>query len=158
MAGLYDIEVTAADGTKKRMNTYEGDALLIVNVASKCGLTPQYEGLEALNRKYGERGLRVIGFPCNDFAGQEPGTMEEIQSFCKLTYDVSFELLQKIHVLGDEKHPLYAYLTEHAEPQGDITWNFEKFVIGKGGAIVARLSPKVTPDDPALIEAIESAL
>lgn len=158
MANLYDIEVTAADGTKKRMKTYEGDALLIVNVASKCGLTPQYEGLEALNRKYGERGLRVLGFPCNDFAGQEPGTMEEIQSFCKLTYDVTFELLQKIHVLGDEKHPLYAYLTEQTEPQGDITWNFEKFVIGRDGTIVARLSPKVTPDDLELIAAIESAL
>lgn len=158
MSDLYRLEATAANGEHKSLGAYAGDALLIVNVASMCGLTPQYEGLEALYRAYKDRGLRILGFPCNDFGAQEPGTIEDIQTFCKVNYGVSFELFDKIRVLGEEKHPLYAWLTTHAEPQGDIQWNFEKFVIGRDGRIVARFSPTVKPDDPALIEAIESAL
>lgn len=155
---LYSIEVQAADGSTKQMDAYNGDVLLLVNVASQCGLTPQYEGLEALSRTYREQGLRVLGFPCNDFGAQEPGTMEEIQDFCKLNYSVDFELLQKVKVLGDEKHPLYAYLTTHAEPTGDVQWNFEKFLIARDGQIAARFNPRVTPQDADLIAAIESEL
>jgi glutathione peroxidase len=158
VSAIYDIALTRANGEEIKLSHYEGSVLLIVNVASKCGLTPQYEGLEQLYRQYKDQGLRVLGFPCNDFAGQEPGTMEEIQQFCSVNYGVSFELFRKIAVLGENKHPLYEYLTQQTEPEGDIKWNFEKFVIGKSGEIVGRFSPKMQPNDPEITGAIEKSL
>jgi len=127
-------------------------------VASKCGYTPQYEGLEALHRKYGSRGLTVLAFPCNDFGGQEPGTLEEIKQFCRTTYGVSFEVLDKIQILGEGKHPLYQWLTSHAEPPGEVKWNFEKFLITRDGNVAARFASKVKPEDPELAEAVERVL
>lgn len=155
---FYNITVNAADGTSKQLETYQGDVLLLVNVASECGLTPQYEGLEALHRKYREQGLRVLGFPCNDFGGQEPGSMEQIQEFCKMKFGADFELLEKVKILGDDKHPLYTYLTTHSEPTGDVAWNFEKFLIARDGQIAARFNPRVTPEDADLIAAVEREL
>jgi len=130
---------------------------LIVNVASKCGLTPQYEGLEALQRTYGSRGFSVVGFPCNQFMGQEPGSAEEILEFCSTTYGVSFPLFEKIDVNGENRHPIYAELCEVADAEGytgDIRWNFEKFLVSPDG-LIQRFAPQVTPEDPALVEAIE---
>jgi glutathione peroxidase len=135
-------------------------AILAVNVASKCGLTPQYTGLEALQGQYADRGFTVVGFPCNQFAGQEPGTAEEIETFCSTTYGVTFPMMEKIDVNGDERHPIYAALTETADAEGhsgDIRWNFEKFLIAPDGT-VTRFSPMVTPEDPTLVAAIEAAL
>jgi len=131
--------------------------VLIVNVASKCGLTPQYEGLEALQRTYGSRGFSVVGFPCNQFMGQEPGSAEEILEFCSTTYGVSFPLFEKIDVNGENRHPIYAELCEVADAEGytgDIRWNFEKFLVSPDG-LIQRFAPQVTPEDPALVEAIE---
>ncbi len=159
MAGsIHDIEVTAANGEKKRLDAYKGDVLLIVNVASRCGFTPQYEGLEALYRKYKDRGFRILAFPSNDFGAQEPGTIEEIQQFCRTNYGVTFELFDKVHAIGEAKHPLYVWLTEHADPQGEVQWNFEKFLISRDGRIAARFPSKVAPDDSGLIGKIEEAL
>ncbi|WP_248925678.1 glutathione peroxidase [Paenibacillus hamazuiensis] len=155
---IYDIEVKTAEGQPKSLWDFEGQVLLIVNVASKCGFTNQYEGLEQLYRTYKDRGFRILAFPCNDFGGQEPGTLEEIKEFCSLNYGVTFELFDKVRILGEDKHPLYAYLTEHAEPAGDVQWNFEKFLIGKDGAIAGRYSSKVTPDDEQLVKDITSLL
>jgi glutathione peroxidase len=135
--------------------------LLIVNVASKCGLTPQYETLESLQRTYADHGFSVLGFPCNQFGGQEPGSAEEIQTFCSATYGVSFPLYEKIDVNGQSRHPLYAELTEvpdAAGEAGDITWNFEKFLVGRDGDVVARFRPRTTPDDPAVLQALELEL
>jgi glutathione peroxidase len=135
-------------------------ALLLVNVASKCGLTPQYAGLEQLQRTFGERGFSVIGFPCNQFGGQEPGSADEIATFCSTTYGVSFPMTEKIDVNGPDRHPIYDELTKVADAgghDGDIRWNFEKFLVTPDGSIT-RFSPTVTPEDPALVDAIEAAL
>ena len=156
-SSIFDLTVQAADGTDKPLRDYAGQVLLIVNVASHCGNTPQYAGLEQLNRTYAASGLRVLGFPCNDFGEQEPGTMEEIQQFCSTHYQTSFDLFNKIHVKGPEQTPLYARLTA-AEPSGDVAWNFEKFLVDRAGQVVGRFKPTVTPDSPELVSAIEHAL
>jgi glutathione peroxidase len=159
--GLYDIPIHTLSGEASSLAPYEGEALLLVNVASKCGLTPQYEGLERLQKTYGGKGFSVLGFPCNQFLGQEPGTAEEIQQFCSTTYGVTFPLFEKIEVNGEGRHPLYALLTETADAEGnagDITWNFEKFLVSPSGDIVGRFRPQVEPEDPALVGAIEGQL
>jgi glutathione peroxidase len=153
---ISDIKVQDAKNHERAMSEFAGNTLLIVNVASKCGFTPQYAGLEKLNQAYAERGLKVLGFPCNDFGAQEPGTLEEIQQFCSLKYDVSFEIFDKVHAKGD-KSPLYARLTQ-TEPAGDVGWNFEKFLVGKDGKVIARYKSNVDPQSPELIAAIESAI
>ncbi|CAB5049077.1 unannotated protein [freshwater metagenome] len=138
-----------------------GKVTLVVNVASKCGLTPQYEQLEALQKQYTAKGFTVVGVPCNQFMGQEPGTSEEIASFCSSTYGVTFPLTEKIDVNGDARHALYSALTPVADAEGvdgDIRWNFEKFLVNRDGAVVARFHPKTAPDAPEVISAIESAL
>jgi len=133
--------------------------MLIVNVASKCGNTPQYSALEANYDKYKDKGLVVLGFPCNDFGGQEPGTNEEIKTFCSSTYDVSFPLFDKLRVKGPDKHPLYDLLTGKNSPfPGDVTWNFGKFLIGRDGKIIKRIDPRTKPDAPEVIQSIETAL
>jgi glutathione peroxidase len=147
-------------GDATSLAAFDGQAILAVNVASKCGLTPQYTGLEALQEKYSGRGFTVVGFPCNQFGGQEPGTAEEIETFCSTSYGVTFPLMEKIDVNGDDRHPIYAALTEVADAEGhsgDIRWNFEKFLIAADGS-VTRFSPTVTPDDPTLVAAIEAGL
>ncbi|WP_020661907.1 glutathione peroxidase [Amycolatopsis benzoatilytica] len=138
-----------------------GKALLVVNVASKCGLTPQYTGLERLQERFGDKGFSVVGFPCNQFAGQEPGTAEEIQTFCSTTYGVSFPLFEKIEVNGEGRHPLYASLTETADAEGeagDVQWNFEKFLISPNGEVLGRFRPRTEPEDDTIVSAIEAAL
>jgi glutathione peroxidase len=168
MASTYDFTATAVDGTQVPLRDYEGKVLLVVNVASKCGLTPQYEGLEALYRGDKDRGLEILGFPCNQFLGQEPGTDDEIQDFCKTTYDVTFPVFRKIDVNGPDADPLYQYLRTEApgdfgpgygdfyaaisrlKPDAgadDIKWNFTKFLIGRDGAVIKRYEPPVPPDD-----------
>jgi glutathione peroxidase len=149
------------DGETVDLEDYEGNVVLIVNVASRCGLTPQYAGLEQLYDKYKEKGFVVLGFPCNQFAGQEPGTDAEIKQFCSTRYDVSFPMFSKIEVNGDGAAPLYKYLTGKAvEPagKGNISWNFEKFLVDRDGNLIARFSPRTKPSDAELIEAIESNL
>ncbi|NUW44121.1 glutathione peroxidase [Nonomuraea rhodomycinica] len=138
-----------------------GQTLLIVNVASKCGLTPQYAGLVELHQRYGPRGFSVVGMPCNQFMGQEPGSAEEIQEFCSTTYGVDFPLLEKADVNGPDRHPLYATLTETPDADGeagDVQWNFEKFLVSREGEVIARFRPRTTPEDPAIVSAIEKAL
>src|SRR5665213_2570954 len=149
---IYDIPVKTLSGESSSLAGFKGETILIVNVASKCGLTPQYEGLEALQKKYENQGFSVVGFPCNQFAGQEPGSAEEIQTFCSTTYGVTFPLFEKIDVNGEHQHPIYAELKKSADAEGhagDISWNFEKFLVSPDGA-VQRFSPQVTPEDPAL--------
>jgi glutathione peroxidase len=161
MTTAHDFHAKTIDGTDKSLADYAGKALLLVNVASKCGLTPQYEKLEALHRKYADRGLVVLGFPCNQFGGQEPGTEAEIQTFCQSKYDVTFPMFSKIDVNGATKHALYAWLeSEPTKPEGpgDITWNFAKFLVGKDGRVVARFSPKEDPSGEKVASAIEAAL
>jgi glutathione peroxidase len=153
---LYDIAVRRIDGRDATLREYAGDVLLAVNVASECGLTPQYAGLEKLYEEKAGRGLRVLGFPCNQFGAQEPGSNEQIAQFCTTRFNVTFPLFDKIEVNGPGRHPLYGALTD-AEP-GDITWNFEKFLIDRKGRVVGRFAPDVTPEDPALLEAIDDAL
>ena len=158
---IYDHDVKALDGSPADLHDHEGEALLIVNVASKCGLTPQYTQLEELQKKYADRGFTVVGFPCNQFLGQEPGTAEEIQEFCSTTYGVSFPLFEKIEVNGENRHPIYGELTEQADADGeagDIQWNFEKFLISPSGEVVGRFRPVVLPDAPEVIAAIEANL
>jgi len=155
---IYDIPVKKMDGQEKRLSDYKGKVLLIVNVASECGNTPQYEGLENLYRKYKDRGFEVLAFPCNDFGEQEPGTNDEIKTFCESKYNVTFPLFDKIKVLGDTKSPLYERLTNNSEPTGEIGWNFEKFLIDKDGNISGRYKSKVKPESNEMIEAIESKL
>lgn len=157
---IYDHPVTALDGSAADLHDYEGKTALIVNVASKCGLTPQYEGLEQLQKTYGDQGFTVLGFPCNQFLGQEPGTSEEIATFCSTTYGVTFPMFEKIEVNGDEQHPLYAELTQVADADGaagDVQWNFEKFLVAPDGS-VTRFRPGVEPQDPAIVSAIEANL
>ena len=159
--GLYDAEINTLEGDAADLSDYEGKALLVVNVASRCGLTPQYTGLQALHDQYADQGFAVLGFPCNQFMGQEPGGPEEIAQFCSTTYGVTFPLFEKIEVNGDDRHPLYAQLTASPDAEGytgDIRWNFEKFVVGADGSVVARFGPQVEPESAALIEAIEGAL
>jgi len=158
---IYDHDVKALDGGPADLHDLEGKAVLVVNVASKCGLTPQYEGLERLQERYAERGFTVAGFPCNQFMGQEPGSAEEIQTFCSTTYGVTFPLYEKVDVNGDQRHPLYAELTRVADAEGtdgDIRWNFEKFLVGPDGTVRARFAPQVEPEDPKVVEAIEASL
>lgn len=158
---LYDIPLRTLTGEDTSLGAYRGQAVLLVNVASKCGLTPQYAGLERLQKEYGERGFTVLGVPCNQFAGQEPGSAEEIQSFCSATYGVTFPMLEKIDVNGEGRHPLYAELTEVADADGeagDVQWNFEKFLIGKDGQVVARIRPRTEPEAPEVLAAIEALL
>ena len=157
---IYDHPVTTLDGSDADLHDYEGKVALIVNVASKCGLTPQYEGLERLQKTYGDQGFTVLGFPCNQFLGQEPGTNEEIATFCSTTYGVTFPMFDKIDVNGDDQHPLYAELTQVEDAggaAGDVQWNFEKFLVAPGGE-VTRFRPGVVPEDPAIVSAIEANL
>ena len=158
---LPDVPLRTLDGEQTSLGAFRGKALLVVNVASKCGLTPQYEGLERLQETYGERGFTVLGFPCNQFAGQEPGTSDEIATFCSTTYGVTFPLFEKIDVNGEDRHPLYAVLAEVPDGDGvagDIQWNFEKFVVSPEGDVVRRFRPTVAPEAAEVIEAIEGAL
>jgi glutathione peroxidase len=157
---IFDIPVKTLSGEESSLAAYAQNPVLIVNVASKCGLTPQYEGLEKLQKNYAARGLTVVGFPCNQFMGQEPGTAEEIQTFCSTTYGVTFPLFEKIDVNGENQHPIYAELTKSADAEGhtgEIRWNFEKFLISPDGSI-RRFAPQVEPEDPILVAAIEAAL
>ena len=159
MPNLLDIPLKDINGKPAALKDYQGKVMLVVNVASKCGYTPQYEQLEATHRKFKAQGFTVLGFPCNDFGAQEPGTSEEIKSFCATKFDVTFPLLDKIHVKGAEKHPLYAALTgPGAKFPGDVEWNFGKFLVGKDGTVLKRFAPKTTPDAPEVIAAIEEAL
>lgn len=179
MAAIQDIALKTIRGADASLSDYAGKVLLIVNVASKCGLTPQYEGLEALYRDYRDRGLVVLGFPANDFAGQEPGTNDEIATFCTTNFGVDFPMFEKVVATGPDKHPLYGELTRAMpDKTGDaaefreklrgygmtptedpeVLWNFEKFVVGRDGAVIARFSPTTAPDDPALVAVIEKAL
>jgi glutathione peroxidase len=180
MASVYDIPVRTLAGADSSLGQFNDKVVLIVNVASKCGLTPQYEGLESLYKKYKDRGFVIAGFPSNDFAGQEPGTADEIQSFCSLNYGVDFPLFEKIPVVGPQKHPLYAALIG-AKPESvatgdhpfaddlikfgvnpnappEVLWNFEKFLLDRGGNVVARFAPDTKPDDPKLVAAVEAEL
>lgn len=159
---VYDVSINALDGSPVDLHGYEDREVLLVNVASRCGLTPQYTGLEQLQETYGARGFTVLGVPCNQFAGQEPGTAEEIAEFCSTTYGVTFPLTEKVEVNGEGRHPLYQQLVEVPDSgdghTGDIRWNFEKFLVAPGGQVTARFSPMVTPEDPALVAAVESSL
>lgn len=183
-AALYDIPVHKITGESSSLADYRGKVLLIVNVASKCGLTPQYDALEKLYSRFKDSGLAVLGFPANDFAGQEPGSNEEILGFCRSTFNVDFPMFSKIAVTGSETHPLYqaliaaqpdasgdgrkafrenleGYLKQHGattNPEPGVLWNFEKFLVDRNGVCIERFSPEITPDDPALVAAIESAL
>lgn len=159
MSAIHQLILQGLDGRELPLAPFKGKVLLLVNVASRCGLTPQYAGLEQLQQAYQTRGFSVLGLPCNQFAGQEPDSAEAIQAFCRSTYDVTFPLAAKLAVNGPERHPLYTLLAgEGAEFPGEISWNFEKFLVGKDGRVLARFSPRTTPDDPALIQAIEKAL
>jgi glutathione peroxidase len=158
---LYDIPLRTLDGTTTSLAEYRGMAVLVVNVASKCGLTPQYEGLERLQKRYADRGFTVLGVPCNQFGGQEPGSAEEIRTFCATTYGVSFPMLEKTEVNGAGRHPLYQALTQVPDASGeagDITWNFEKFLVGPGGEVVARFRPRTEPEAAEITGAIEAQL
>lgn len=158
---IYATSISRLDGTPDAMSQVAGKVTLVVNVASKCGLTPQYEGLETLQKTYGDRGFSVLGVPCNQFKGQEPGSAAEIAEFCSATYGVTFPLTEKVDVNGDGRHPLYEQLAPVADGEGasgDIRWNFEKFLVGRDGRVIARFSPMVAPEAPEVISAIESAL
>jgi glutathione peroxidase len=158
---VHDFSVRTADGGHKDLRDYAGKVLLIVNVASKCGLTPQYTGLEELHERYAERSFSVLGFPCNQFGGQEPGSPEEIAEFCSVNYGVTFPMFEKIEVNGDGRHPIYEVLTAVPDADGeagDVVWNFEKFLVGPDGDTVVRFRPGVAPDDEALIGALETLL
>jgi glutathione peroxidase len=158
---VLDHSIHTLQGADADLKAYLGKTLLVVNVASKCGLTPQYTGLEQLQKQYADRGFSVLGFPCNQFGAQEPGTAEEIETFCSTTYGVTFPMFEKIDVNGDQRHPIYQELTQVADADGksgDISWNFEKFLINPAGEIVGRFGPMTAPDDPALIAAIEANL
>lgn len=159
--GVLNFKMNSLAGKPVELKQYHGKVVLMVNVASKCGLTPQYKDLEALHEKYNEKGLAILGFPANDFGKQEPGTDEEIGAFCQKNYGVKFDMFSKIVVTGKEKAPLYDFLTNsktNPKSPGEISWNFEKFLIGRNGEIVARFSPRVTPQSPEVIKAIEAEL
>jgi len=158
---LYDIPVKTLSGEDSSLGALAGKTLLVVNVASKCGLTPQYAALEALHSRLADRGFSVVGFPCNQFMGQEPGTAEEIEEFCSTTYGVTFPMFEKIEVNGEGRHPIYDELTAVPDADGaagDIQWNFEKFLLGPDGTVLARFRPRTVPDDPEVLAAIEKHL
>jgi glutathione peroxidase len=177
---LYDIPLNSLDGRALTLGEFKGQVLLLVNVASRCGLTPQYAGLEKLYASYRARGLQVLGFPCNDFAGQEPGNADEIEAFCTTNFGVRFPMMQKININSEPRHPLYLQLTQAMpsalspvnsdfrdklaqhnllpKQDSDVLWNFEKFLIGRDGQILQRFAPDMQPDDPLLVAAIEAAL
>ncbi|SDK19216.1 glutathione peroxidase [Streptomyces indicus] len=158
---LYDIPLRTLTGTDTSLADHKGKAILLVNVASRCGLTPQYEGLERLQKRYADRGFTVIGAPCNQFGAQEPGTAEEIETFCSTTYGVTFPLLEKLDVNGPSRHALYTELTKTADAEGesgDVQWNFEKFLISPSGEILGRFRPRTEPEAEDLVTAIEAAL
>ena len=156
---LYQIPLKTIDGDATSLKEYKGDVLLVVNVASQCGLTPQYKGLQKVFTDYKDRGLNVLGFPCNDFGAQEPGTNGEIKVFCTTRYDVSFPMFDKLHFKGKDQHPLYAALTGTESPfPGEVEWNFGKFLIDREGRIVKRFHPRVTPQSKEVTDAIEAAL
>jgi glutathione peroxidase len=158
---IYDIPVKTLAGEDSSLGELAGKTLLVVNVASKCGLTPQYTALEALHERLAPRGFSVVGFPCNQFGGQEPGTVEEIAEFCSTSYGVTFPLFEKIDVNGPDRHPIYDELTATADAEGaagDIQWNFEKFLLRPDGTVAARFRPRATPDDPEVLAAIEENL
>lgn len=154
---IYDVKVKCISGEDISLSNYRGKVLMIVNVASKCGYTPQYEGLEAIYKKYKDKGFEILAFPCNDFKGQEPGTNEEIAEFCRVNYGVTFTLFDKIKVLGDEKSELYSKLIRY-EPAGDIGWNFEKFIIDRNGNVAGRFKTKIKPESEEITSLIESEL
>jgi glutathione peroxidase len=158
---IYDLELASLAGEPASLASYRGRLLLAVNVASRCGLTPQYEGLERLQQQYEDRGFSVLGFPCNQFAGQEPGTEAEIQTFCRTTYGVTFPMFAKLEVNGEGRHPLYAILTAAEDDEGkagDIQWNFEKFLVSPDGAVLRRFRPRTAPEAPEVTSAIEEHL
>lgn len=158
---VYDNDIAQLSGSGNVLDALKGQVTLVVNVASKCGLTPQYEAMQKLHIDLSGRGFSVLGVPCNQFAGQEPGSADEIQSFCSTNYKVTFPLSEKIDVNGDQRHPLYTELTKVADADGhsgDIRWNFEKFLVGRDGSVLTRFNPKVAPDASEVLAAIESAL
>jgi glutathione peroxidase len=155
---ISDIAVKTINGEDKQLNDYTANVLLIVNVASFCGYTSQYNGLENLNQKYREAGLRILGFPCNDFGAQKPGSNEEIVQFCTSKYGITFELFDKVHAKGSQQHPLYERLTQAVEPKGTVAWNFEKFLVNKQGEVIARFNSNVQPNSPEIIAIIEEEL
>jgi glutathione peroxidase len=159
MSGFYDIEVNAIDGTPHLLGKLRGKVTLAVNVASRCGLTPQYQGLEQLQRELAAEDFTVVGFPCNQFAGQEPGSEAEIAAFCRTTYEVSFPLSAKLEVNGPARHAVYRFLTAPGSGiAGDISWNFEKFLIGRDGRVLKRYPPQTRPQDNGLMQDIAEAL
>jgi glutathione peroxidase len=158
---LYDIPLRTLSGEETSLAEYKGKVVLVVNVASKCGLTPQYEGLERLQERYADRGFTVLGVPCNQFGGQEPGTAEEIETFCSTTYGVSFPLLAKTDVNGEDRHPLYAELAQTPDADGnagDVAWNFEKFVLSPDGSVLGRIRPRTEPESDEVVSLIEANL
>jgi glutathione peroxidase len=158
---IHQLELPRLDGKPESLSAYSGKVVLAVNVASRCGFTPQYAGLQALQDRYSDRGFTVLGFPCNQFFHQEPGSAEQIQEFCSINYGVTFPLFAKLDVKGEGQHPLYSILTESADDSGkagNVSWNFEKFLVGRDGHVVRRFRSKVVPEDPALIEALETLL
>ncbi|GIF23976.1 glutathione peroxidase [Actinoplanes tereljensis] len=158
---IYDLPIADLQGKPLDLGQFSGTAALVVNVASKCGLTPQYAVLEELHERYAGRGFTVLGVPCNQFGGQEPGSSEEIAEFCSATYGVTFPMTEKVEVNGDGRHPLYQQLVDEPDADGytgDIRWNFEKFLVGPDGTVRARFGPRTAPDDPTVVEAIEAAL
>ncbi|MER5293282.1 glutathione peroxidase [Streptomyces pharetrae] len=160
-ASPLDVDIDALQGGAANLKQYAGQAVLVVNVASKCGLTPQYAGLERLQERYAAQGFTVLGVPCNQFMGQEPGSAAEIAEFCSATYGVTFPMTEKVEVNGENRHPLYKRLTGFADAEGhsgDIRWNFEKFLIGRDGTVVARFSPQVEPESAEVVTAIEAQL
>ncbi|UXY20425.1 glutathione peroxidase [Streptomyces cynarae] len=160
-ASVLDVQIGALQGGSADLSQYAGKAVLVVNVASKCGLTPQYAGLERLHERYAPLGFTVLGVPCNQFLGQEPGSAGEIAEFCSATYGVTFPMTEKVEVNGEGRHPLYERLVGHADAEGhsgDIRWNFEKFLIGKDGKVVARFSPQTEPEAAEVVAAIEGQL
>lgn len=158
---VHDVEIDALQGGSARLDQYRGKALLVVNVASKCGLTPQYAALERLHETYKDQGFSVLGVPCNQFMGQEPGSSQEIAEFCSATYGVTFPMTAKAEVNGEQRHPLYQQLVDFPDAEGhsgDIRWNFEKFLVSADGDVLARFAPQTEPDAPEVVEAIEKAL
>jgi len=156
---LHDIKAKTIQGEERSLNDYQGNLVMVVNVASKCGLTPQYKDLEELYRKYKDRGFRILGFPCNQFMGQEPGSEEEIQQFCSTKYDVTFDMFSKVDVNGSSRHPVYQFLAgDQAAFPGDISWNFEKFLVDSEGKVIQRFSPRTSPSDASVVKSIEENL
>ena len=158
---IHQVELPRLNGKPESLSAYSGKVVLAINVASRCGFTPQYAGLQALQDRYADRGFTVLGFPCNQFFHQEPGTADQIQEFCSLNYGVTFPLFAKLDVNGEGQHPLYALFSETADDSGkagNVSWNFEKFLVGRDGQVVRRFRSKVTPEDPRIVEAVESLL